>query len=299
MYEITSIMVKKLRLSTNAGIMECKNALKNTNGDLKKAAIYLRTKGIIKASTKQNRIKKNGIIHIESNTNKEYIESVMLEMNCETDFAAKNNIFSKLAQDISHHIINKFNNYDKFTEGKLIENEQYLNSTNITISEKIKETVAIIGEGINLKGFIKLKGNIIGTYLHNNNQIGALISITINEEFKKSLNKVQTFANDLAMHITALAPPFIDISHIPNDFIEQEKKIINDQMLKILKNKPNNIIDKILSDKLNKNLSEICFLNQPFVKNPKISINEFIKNIEKSLSINIKVNAYYRFQVGN
>lgn len=298
MYVITSIMVKKLRLATNAGIMECKNALKNTNGDLEKAAIYLRTKGIIKASAKLHRIKKNGIINIQSTNNTEYAEAVMLEMNCETDFAAKNNLFSNLSQDISNHIINKFNTYNNFIEGKIIENEQYINSINTTISEKIKEVIAIIGEGINLKGFVKVKGNIIGTYLHNNSQIGTLISINIIEDYTKHLNELQLFANDLAMHITALAPQFIDINQIPNDFIEQEKNIIKDQMIKILKNKPNNIIDKILSDKLKKNLSEICFINQQFVKNPKICIHEFIKNMEKNLSINIKINTYFRFQVG-
>jgi len=295
---VTSIMVKKLRLITNAGIMECKNALKNTNGDINKAAIYLREKGIIKASLKEDRIKKNGIINIVSNNN-EYIEAVMVEINCETDFAAKNELMLKISNDISHHIINKFNIYNKYIDGQTIHNEKYIDSSSLTINDKIKEVISIIGEGITLKGFVKVRGDIIGSYLHNNSQIGSLISINIAGDYKSYLNELQVFSNDLAMHITALAPAFINTDQIPNDFIEQEKNIIKKQMSKILINKPNNIIKKILSDKLKKNLSEICFINQTFVKDPKIYIHEFIKNIEKKLSINIKINTYFRFQIKN
>lgn len=292
-------MVKELRLITNAGIMNCKNALKHTNGNIKKAAIYLREKGIIKASSKEGRIKKNGIINIISHNNNKYIEAIMLEMNCETDFAAKNKLMLKISNDISNHIINKFNTYNKYIDGETIQNEKYNSSTNITINDKIKEVISIIGEGIKLKGFVKVKGDFIGNYLHNNSQIGSLISIDIDGNYKDHINELQTFSNDLAMHITALAPSFININQIPNEFIEQEKNIIKKQMIKILINKPNNIIEKILSDKLKKNLSEICFINQAFVKDPKIYINEFIKNMETKLSINIKINKYFRFQIEN
>lgn len=263
--DITAQMVKELRESTGAGMMDCKKALVESNGDMEKAVEVLRQKGISSAEKKMGRIAAEGLVasFIEGN------KGAMVEVNCETDFVAKNDEFKELVQNIAKGIV----------EVNPATVEEYLASTcpalNKTREEIIKEKIASIGEKITLRRFEKYEGNL-STYIHN----GKIGVVLVTDKADEVVGK------DVCLHIASSAPEFLSSDDIPQSVRDEEKRI--EMGKEDLASKPENIREKIVEGRLHKILAQRCLLEQPFVKDPSLSVKQYI---EGKLSI-IKFDRY-------
>ena len=271
--KISAADVKALRELTNAGMMDCKKALLESKGDIEKAKLLLQEKGKSKADSKSGRIASQGLVSIEiDKTNK---LAIVLEINCETDFAAKDNHFIEFTQQISKLLISK--NID--TTKKLMNSpiEGFKN-----VDEYRTHVVAKLGENINVRRFEKFffEGTL-GTYIHGT-KIAAVVDLDTDNT---------GLAKDLAMQIAASKPEYIDKGDIPDEMIEEESRILKLQAQK--EGKPKEILERIVKGKLNKRLNEITLLGQEYIKDSDLSISQLLK---KS---NANVNLFVRYEVGD
>ena len=261
---VTATMVKELREKTGAGFMDSKKALEQCDGNMEKAMEFLRQKGIASAEKKQNRIAAEGRIAT-------YVENgvgAIVEVNCETDFVAKNETFTNSVNNLAKFITNK----------KPKDNAELLALTcpdsTITIEESFRDKTATYGEKISLRRFAILEGNL-ATYVHNG-KIGVLISASAQDE---------ALLKDIALHIASSSPEFVSRNQIPQEVIDEETRI--EMGKEDLAKKPENIRAKIVEGRVNKLMAQKCLLEQPFVKNPdqtvqdiingKLEIKEFIR----------------------
>ena len=251
---ITAAQVKELREKTGAGIMDAKKALIENDGDMEKAVEYLRQKGIASADKKMSRIAAEGLVYslIEDGV------GAMVEVNCETDFVAKNEDFKNLVDMIAKAIIKynpasveELNTVQCPVCGKLVE-------------DMVKESIATIGEKITIRRFVRKEGNV-ASYVHNN-KIGVLISYEGSEE---------AVAKDVCLHIASSAPEFVSRNEIPQEVIDEETRI--EMGKEDLANKPEQIRAKIVEGRVNKLMSQRCLLEQAFVKNPDQTIEQYVE----------------------
>ena len=271
--KISAADVKVLRDLTNAGMMDCKKALLESQGDIEKAKLLLQEKGKSKADSKSGRVASQGLVSIEiDETNK---LAIVLEINCETDFAAKDNHFIEFTEQISKLLISK--NIDTVKKLMDIPIEGYKN-----VDEYRTHVVAKLGENINVRRFKRIffEGTV-GTYMHGT-KIAALVDLDTDNT---------GLAKDLAMQIAALKPEYIDQGDIPNAMIEEELRILRLQAQK--EGKPKEILEKIVNGKLNKRLNEITLLGQEYIKDSDLNISQLLK---KS---NANVNLFVRYEVGD
>jgi len=278
--------VKQLKDMTSCGMMDCKRALEETGGDFDAAVKYLREKGLAKASKKSGRIAAEGLVYTKIDSAKNV--GVVVEVNCETDFAAKGDGFVEFVEMVAQTVIDN--------DVKDVEALKQL--TPCGSSEKIEEIlinrIATIGENIQIRRFAKLDGNVYA-YLHNGGGsiIGSLIKI---ESDANSDPAVGACAKDLLLQITANAPQYIGLDDIPPNVLDAEREI----QLGIIKKeneakpKPQNVIDKIVEGRMRVYSSEICLMPQAYVKNPDITVEKYIESIGK----NIKVVEFVRFEKG-
>ena len=270
--KISATDVKALRDLTNAGMMDCKKALLESQGDIEKAKLLLQEKGKSKADSKSGRVASQGLVSIEiDETNK---LAIVLEINCETDFAAKDNHFIEFTEQISKLLISK--NIDTVKKLMDIPIEGYKN-----VDEYRTHVVAKLGENINVRRFKRIffEGTV-GTYMHGT-KIAALVDLDTDNT---------GLAKDLAMQIAALKPEYIDQGDIPDAMIEEELRILRLQAQK--EGKPKEILEKIVNGKLNKHLNEITLLGQEYIKDSDLNISQLLK---KS---NANVNLFVRYEVG-
>lgn len=249
---ITAQMVKELRDLTSAGMMDCKKALTECDGDMEKAAEFLRQKGISSADKKMGRIAAEGLIASAIVDN----AGAMVEVNCETDFVAKNEEFKALASDVAKLIAEK--------NPQSVESLLNTACCGKTLEEYIKEKIATIGEKITVRRFVRYEGNV-ATYIHNG-KIGVLL-----ETDKKD----EVLAKDICLHIASSAPEFVSKDDVPKEVIEEETRI--EMGKEDLQNKPEAIRGKIVEGRVQKLLSQKCLLEQPFVKNPDQTIQQLIE----------------------
>ena len=267
--EITASLVKELRERTGAGMMDCKAALSDARGDIEIAIEVMRKSGAAKAAKKAGRIAAEGIISIKLNEN----DIVILEVNCETDFVTKDESFLSFVDSVIQAISN--NNVSDVDE--LLK----LNSGNQTIEEANQQLIAKIGEKITIRRFQKASiKNQTGTYLHGI-RIGVIVEIEGGSE---------ELAKDIAMHIAASRPLFINEDQISQEILDKEKEIYTAQAQE--SGKPADIVEKMVEGRLNKFIKEITLLGQPFVKDPEKSIEKILK------SSNAKVLSFIRYEVG-
>ena len=259
--EIKASMVKELRDKTGAGMMDAKKALVETNGDMEKAIEFLRQKGMASADKKMGRIAAEGTIAsaIEGNV------GVMIEINCETDFVAKNEDFKAFANDMAKAVIAM----------NPTSVEEFMSMTcpkcNQTIEDVVKEKIAKIGEKITIRRFVKYDAACcVNTYIHNG-KIGVLVEA----KCENCSDETQAITKDICLHIASNAPEFISREEIPASVIEEEKRI--EMGKEDLANKPENIREKIVEGRVNKLMSQRCLLEQPFVKNPDLTIAQLIE----------------------
>ncbi len=271
--KISAQLVKELREKTSAGILDCKKALTENNGDLDKSIKWLREKGIAQASKKNSRVTAEGVISVAS---KKDIVTIF-EVNSETDFVARNDKFLKLIDIISKLLLS---NPDVMT----VEEVLNLQVDNTKLNDIILEYAFVIGEKLSLRRFniFKLENNqSYGMYIHNQ-RLGSVVIF----DGKAS----EQDGKQIAMHIAAMSPKFISKKDVSEDYINNERDILNKKAL--LENKPKNIIDKIVAGGLNKALAEVCLLDQNFVVDPSMKISKFLQ------SKNLEIIKMVRFEVG-
>ena len=268
--EIKAIDVKKLREETNAGMMDCKKALLESDGDFEKAKLLLREKGQSKADKKSGRTTAQGLVRVEAND--DHIS--ILEVNCETDFAAKDTLFDDFVSKISKLILSdSIDTIDQL-------NVQAIDEFG-TVEDFRKFVVSKIGENITIRRFERIPLNgTAGSYIHGNK----IASIAIIE------NGDEQLAKDIAMHVAASQPEYIQFSDIPEDLLNQEKKILTKQVED--EGKPAEIVPKIVEGKLNKQLNSITLMGQEFIKDPDLTVAKLLdKNGASVLS-------FIRYEVG-
>jgi elongation factor Ts len=270
---ISAALVKQLRERTSAGMMECKKALVETDGDIDAAAEYLRKAGMAKADKKAGRTAAEGLIVIK--TNADATAAAMVEVNCETDFVAKDENFIDFANEVGDLVLdNKPAEMDALTNLKT--------SSGDTIGEATKALVAKIGENMAVRRFLNFQCSEgkVSSYLHGN-RIGVLVEVAGGDE---------QLGKDLAMHIAASKPVCVDADEVPQDMIEKEKEIFAAQAKE--SGKPPEIIEKMITGRINKYLKEVTLLGQPFVKDPDKTVEKLLKEG------GAKVIAFQRFEVG-
>ena len=270
--KISAIDVKKLRALTNAGMMDCKKALIESQGDFQKAILVLKESGQSKADSKSGRVAAHGIVSIEIKESQRL--ALVLEINCETDFAAKDNQFVEFSNQISNLLVNeKIENIDQLMDCSISKFER--------VEDFRKSVVAKLGENITIRRFVRIfYQGTLGSYVHGN-KIAALVDVDIDDK---------NLAKDLAMHVAASKPKYIVQTDIPKAIIDEESRILRSQAEQ--EGKPKEIIEKIVTGKLNKHLNEITLLGQEYIKDPDLNISQLLK---KS---NATVNLFVRYEVG-
>ncbi len=281
--------VADLRQTTGAGMMECKNALKEASGSIDKAREILRQKGLVAAAKKAEKTTLEGIVVAKIANDKK--SGVLVELNTQTDFVAKNDIFKELSNVIA----------DVTLTNKPRDMAQLLSTTvnGTSVSELISSKVAAIGENIQVRRFERFELNasgMIGSYIHPvGNKIGVLVKLSASSD---NVSELEQLAKDISMHVAAAQPQaeYIDKSLIPQSVIEDEKRI--ELGKEDLAKKPKEIAEKIVQGRLDKILSQRCLLNQPYIKDPNLTVEKLISDKGKQLNTNIKVEQFVRYNVG-
>lgn len=293
MAEISASMVKELREKTGAGMMDCKSALAEA-GTMDGAIKILREKGLARAAKKTSRVAAEGLISIAINGPKASI----VELNCETDFVARNDDFKKLVEDLAKTALT-FNEKNVANPCE-IEGSQLGNSampSGGTVESVITEKIATIGEKIDLRRFAVLSGgDLYGAYLHGAGSIGVLTECTLNDKKFANNEEVVAAARDIAMQIAAATPSFIHEAEIPQSWIDAERDIFKKQV--VASGKPENMVDKIVDGKMAKHKKDFCLLDQPFVKNPDLNVQQMLNELKKTTGAEVKINKMVRFKVG-
>ncbi|TCP30305.1 translation elongation factor Ts (EF-Ts) [Scopulibacillus darangshiensis] len=271
---ISAKLVKELREKTGAGMMDCKKVLTETDGDIEKAIDLLREKGVAKAAKKADRVAAEGLAQIKVEGNK----AVIVEVNSETDFVAKNEQFITLIDTVAANLL--ANNPASVDEAL----EQKLNGTEKTVSEFINEAIAKIGEKISLRRFTVLeKGDneAFGAYLHMGGRIAVLTQAEGNDE---------NVAKDVAMHIAAVNPRYLSREQVSEEEVAHEREVLKQQALN--EGKPENIVEKMVEGRLNKFFQEICLVEQPFVKDPDMKVKKYLADKGSAIK------GFVRYEVG-
>ncbi|CAM3704276.1 translation elongation factor Ts [Mesobacillus zeae] len=271
---ITAQMVKELREKTGAGMMDCKKALQETEGDMEKAIDFLREKGIAKAAKKGDRIAAEGLTSVVVEGN----EAVILEVNSETDFVAKNEGFQLLVKELAAHLLKNKPATVEEAAGQTMDN-------GATVESHINTSIAKIGEKLSLRRFeIKTKndGDAFGAYLHMGGRIGVLSVLEGTTD--------EAAAKDVSMHIAALNPKYISRDEVSADEVERERQVLTQQALN--EGKPEKIVAKMVEGRLGKYFEDVCLLDQSFVKNPDQKVRQFVESKGGT------VREFVRFEVG-
>lgn len=291
MTQISASMVKDLREKTGAGMMDCKSALESA-GTVDGAIKILREKGLARAAKKTSRIAAEGLIAIKVAGGK----AAMVELNCETDFVARNDDFKQLVNDLADAAWNfkgSLGSDKAMVDGEMLTTMPNGQSVQALITDK----VAVIGEKIALRRFALLSsGDLYGSYLHGAGAIGVLVECKLNDPKLATNAGVEQAARDMAMHIAAANPTFITESDIPESWIKSERDIFRTQVL--ASGKPENMVDKIVDGKMAKHKKDFCLLEQPFVKNPDLSVQGMLNELQKTTGAQLTVTKIARFKVG-
>ena len=271
---VTAQMVKELREKTGAGMMDCKKALTATDGDMDKAIDFLREKGIAKAANKADRIAAEGLTSVVAQGN----EAVILEVNSETDFVAKNEAFQALVQDLAQHLLKNKPATVEEASAQTMEN-------GATVADHINASIAKIGEKLSLRRFAlasKTDNDAFGAYIHMGGRISVLTVLEGTTE--------EAAAKDISMHIAALRPKYVSRDQVSQEEVEHERQVLTQQALN--EGKPENIVAKMVEGRLGKYFEDVCLLDQTFVKNPDQKVRQFVE------SKGATVREFVRYEVG-
>ncbi len=286
MAEISAKLVKELRDKTNSGMMDCKKALAECDCDLEKAVDWLRQKGLMTARKRAGRATREGLV--VASVSPDMKRGAMVELNCETDFVAKNEGFQKLAMDTVELLL---------TSAAPADLEALLNSKledGETVDASVKALVGTIGENMNLRRFVakKVEGSaFLHTYIHGPGRLGVMLEMTA----EKMGTATEELAHNIAMHIAASNPAALNESGVPEEMLEREKAIFRAKLAE--QGKPENMWDKIMVGQIKKFYSEVALLHQAYVKDDKKSIADVLKEAQADCG-KVEILSFTRFQLG-
>jgi elongation factor Ts len=283
--EITAELVKTLRDKTDAGMMDCKKALKETGGDLEAAVAYLRQKGLAVAAKRAGRAATEGAIWAHLSPDQK--SGVLLEVNCETDFVAKTDSFvelgSRLAEQLAAAALNT-------VEELLAEPAPHL--AGLTVTDYVNDVIAKTGEKCEIRRFVRYQGDLVAAYIHFGGKIGVLVELS----GAGAVPDAVAAAKDVAMQIAAANPLAVSREEVNPEAVLKEKAIFEAQARE--SGKPDNIIEKMVTGRVEKFFKEVCLLQQAFVKNPEQTVAQYLKEVGGRLGKDLKVKRFTRYQVG-
>ena len=288
---VTASMVKELREMTGAGMMDCKKALNETNGDMDAAVEFLRKNGQAKAEKKAGRIAAEGIVMAEVKDDK---VAAIVEVNSETDFVAKNAEFQGFVKAVVEQAIEtEAADMDAFMA------ENWKEDASKTVKDALTEKISVIGENLSIRRFEKVVSDgCVVAYIHGGGRIGVLVEAdtdVVNDEIKTCLKNV-------AMQVAAMSPKYVSREEVSEEYMEHEKEILLAQAKKeneeSNKPKPDNIIEKMIVGRLNKELKEICLLDQVYVQDGDLTVAKYVEKVAKETGANLSVKKFVRFETG-
>lgn len=286
---ITASMVKELREMTGAGMMDCKKALAQTDGDMDKAVEFLREKGLAAAEKKSGRIAAEGLV--ATNISADGKVASIVEVNSETDFVAKNEKFqSYVAEVAAQAALTTATDIDTFLA------ESWTTDTTKTVKEALAAQIAVIGENMNIRRFEKIvaENGFVESYIHAGGRVGVLVEV----ETSVVNDQTKAVAKDVAMQIAAISPKYLSSDEVPADYKEHEKEILKAQAMNENPDKPENIIEKMIIGRLNKQLKEVCLLEQAFIKDEDLTVKKYVETAAKEVGADITIKRFVRFETG-
>ena len=265
---ITAAMVKELREMTGAGMMDCKKALTNTDGDMDAAVEFLRENGLAKAAKKAGRIAAEGLVAVA--VSEDAKEAAIVEVNSETDFVAKNDTFRTYVAEVADQALTT---KAADIEGFLAEESKA--EAGKTVKEALDGKIAVIGENLNIRRFVEVATDVV------------------NDEIKE-------MAKNVAMQVAAISPKYTSRDEVSKDYIEHETEILKVQAMNENPDKPENIIEKMIVGRLNKELKEVCLLDQAYVKaeDGKQAVGKYVEQVAKANGANVTIKGFVRFETG-
>ena len=289
---ITASMVKELREMTGVGMLDCKKALAETDGDMEKAVEYLREKGLAASEKKAGRIASEGVCLSYLSDDKNV--GVVVEVNSETDFVAKNPVFREYVLQVAEHIASS----DAADVDALL-NEKWKFDESMTVAEALSSKIAVIGENLKIRRFekyIKEGAGTIVSYIHGGGRIGVMIEIGCDN----ANEAVEEMGKNIAMQVAALNPKFIAVENVPEEYLAKEREILTQMTMNDEKNakKPANIIEKMIEGRLNKEMKEVCLVEQPYVKDGDLTVKKYIESVAKEVGAPITIRRMVRFETG-
>ena len=285
---ITAGMVKELREMTGAGMMDCKKALTETNGDMDAAVEFLRKNGQAKAEKKAGRIAAEGIVKTVVRDDK---LAAIVEVNSETDFVAKNDEF----QGFVEAVVNQIADSDAADMDAFMA-EAWAADASKTVKDALVEKIAVIGENLNIRRFEKVsaENGCVVSYIHGGGRIGVLVvadTDVVNDEIKTCLKNV-------AMQVAAMSPKYVSRDEVSQEFMDHEKEILLAQAKKENPEKPENIIEKMIIGRLNKEMKEICLLDQVYVQDSDLTVAKYVDKVAKENNAKVTVKQFVRYETG-
>ena len=284
---VTASMVKELREMTGAGMMDCKKALNETDGDMDAAIEYLRKNGEAKAVKKAGRIAAEGLVMAEVKDDK---TAAIVEVNSETDFVAKNAEFQAFVKAVTNQAMD--------TEAKDMDTfmaEAWNEDSSKTVQDALTEKISVIGEKLSIRRFEKIVSNgCVVSYIHGGGRIGVLVEAetdVVNDEIRKCLKNV-------AMQVAAMSPKYVSRDEVSQEFMDHEKEILLAQAKTENPDKPDNIIEKMIIGRLNKEMKEICLLDQVYVQDSDLTVSKYVAKVAKENGANMTVKKFIRFETG-
>ena len=285
---VTAQMVKELREKTGAGMMDCKKALTETDGDMDKAVDYLRENGMAKAAKKAGRIAAEGIVFVKLAA--DWKMAVAVEVNSETDFVAKNAEFRGFVEEVADQILASS---AQDVDGLLA--EPWLKDNSRTVEQVLASKIATIGENLKIRRFERVTAaGAIAASDHMNGKIGVLV----NAEADGANGKVITVLKDVAMQVAALSPRYVSREEVDQEYINNEMEVLKNQARNENPGKPENILEQMVKGRLAKELREICLMDQAFVKDGDLTVAAYLEKMSKELGSPIKVKSFVRFETG-
>ncbi|WP_066379465.1 translation elongation factor Ts [Anabaena sp. CA = ATCC 33047] len=290
MAEISAKLVQELRQKSGAGILDCKKALNETEGDLEKAIEWLRKKGIASAGKKSDRIAAEGLVDT-------YIQpdgkvGVLIEVNCQTDFVARNDAFKILVNNLAKQAATA-------DSVESLQAQPYVADASVTVDESIKQVIANLGENIQVRRFVNFASQdtpgVVDSYIHTGGRVGVLVEVSspaagTNEE-------LQALARNLAMQVAACPNvEYVSVDKIPAEIVQKEKDI--EMGKEDLANKPENIREKIVQGRIEKRLKEMTLLDQPYIRDQSISVEDLVKQVKAKVGGDVEVRRFVRYILG-
>lgn len=284
---ITASMVKELREMTGAGMMDCKKALNETDGNMDEAVEYLRKNGQAKAEKKAGRIAAEGLVMAEVKDDK---TAAIVEVNSETDFVAKNAEFQGFVKAVTEQAVDTdAADMDAFMA------EAWKEDTSKTVKDALTEKISVIGENLNIRRFEKVvTDGCVVSYIHGGGRIGVLVEAdtdVVNDDIRTCLKNV-------AMQVAAMSPKYTSRDEVSQEYIDHEKEILLAQAKVENPDKPDNIIEKMIIGRLNKEMKEICLLDQVYVQDSDLTVAKYVEKVAKEAGANMSVKRFIRFETG-